>query len=306
MKVSTSYFYDRSTLGITEAQGRLATVQAKLASGKQLVAPSEDPDRALAIERVNGAIASQEALRERLDTVRARIDAQETALGSASSILARIKELALRGVDDTLSPSNRDAIALEIELLREQMVTLANSRDDGGSYLFGGSAVGAPPFVDAGDAVGYQGDQTPGWLVNGSQQLLEFNRAGTAAFGRVVRTTDGVAQGVAFFDVLDQLAAAVRGSDRSGMQRGLGELDELNRASTIALVEIGASGAALDNQVSLVEESVLRLKTARSGLEDLDYAEAIAQMNKEMTSLQAAITSFGKIAQLNLFNLVDI
>jgi len=306
MKVSTSYFYDRSTLGITEAQGRLATVQAKLASGKQLVAPSEDPDRALAIDRVNSAIASQEALRERLDTVRARIDAQETALGSATSILIRIKELALRGVDDTLSPSNREAVALEIELLREQMVTLANSRDDGGSYLFGGSAVGAPPFVDAGDAVGYQGDQTPGWLVNGSQQLLEFNRAGTAAFGRVVRTTDGVAQGVAFFDVLDQLAAAVRGSDRSGMQRGLGELDELNRASTIALVEIGASGAALDNQVSLVEESVLRLKTARSGLEDLDYAEAIAQMNKEMTSLQAAITSFGKIAQLNLFNLVDI
>lgn len=306
MKVSTSYFYDRSTLGITEAQGRLATVQAKLASGKQLVAPSEDPDKALAIERVNGAIASQEALRERLDTVRARIDAQETALGSASSILVRIKELALRGVDDTLSPSNREAIALEIELLREQMVTLANSRDDGGAYLFGGSAVGAPPFKADGDAVSYQGDQTPGWLVNGSQQLLEFNRSGTAAFSRVVRTTEGVAQGVPFFDVLDQLAAAVRGSDRSGMQRGLGELDELNRANTIALVEIGASGAALDNQVSLVEESVLRLKTARSGLEDLDYAEAIAQMNKEMTSLQAAITSFGKIAQLNLFNLVDI
>ena len=306
MKVSTSYFYDRSTLGITEAQGRLATVQAKLASGKQLVAPSEDPDRALAIERVNGAIASQEALRERLDTVRARIDAQETALGSASSILARIKELALRGVDDTLSPSNRDAIALEIELLREQMVTLANSRDDGGAYLFGGSAVGAPPFQGEGDAVSYQGDQTPGWLVNGSQQLLEFNRAGTAAFSRVVRTTEGVAQGVPFFDVLDQLAAAVRGSDRSGMQRGLGELDQLARANTIALVEIGASGAALDNQVSLVEERVLRLKTARSGLEDLDYAQAIAAMNKEMTSLQAAITSFGKIAQLNLFNLVDI
>jgi len=306
MKVSTSYFYDRSTLGITEAQGRLATVQAKLASGKQLVAPSEDPDRALAIDRVNSAIASQEALRERLDTVRARIDAQETALGSATSILIRIKELALRGVDDTLSPSNREAVALEIELLREQMVTLANSRDDGGSYLFGGSAVGAPPFVDAGDAVGYQGDQTPGWLVNGSQQLLEFNRAGTAAFSRVVRTTEGVAQGVPFFDVLDQLAAAVRGSDRSGMQRGLGELDQLARANTIALVEIGASGAALDNQVSLVDESVLRLKTARSGLEDLDYAQAIAAMNKEMTSLQAAITSFGKIAQLNLFNLVDI
>jgi len=306
MKVSTSYFYDRSTTGITEAQGRLATVQAKLASGKQLVAPSEDPDKALAIDRINTSIAGQEALRERLDTVRARIDAQETALGSASTMLIRIKELALRGVDDTLSPSNREAIALEIELLREQMVTVANSRDDGGAYLFAGSAVGAPPYQDGGDAVAYQGDQTAGWLVNGSQQVLQFNRAGTAAFARVIRTTEGVAEGVPFFDVLDQLAAAVRASDRTAMQRGLGEVDEIARVNTLALVEIGASGAALDNQVSMVDESVLRLKSARSGLEDLDYAEAVAQMNKEMTALQAAITSFGKIAQLNLFNLVDI
>ncbi len=39
-----------------------------------------------------------------------------------------------------------------------------------------------------------------------------------------------------------------------------------------------------------------------SNVEDLDYAEAITQMNKEMLALEAAQSSFAKIAQLNIFN----
>jgi flagellar hook-associated protein 3 FlgL len=60
----------------------------------------------------------------------------------------------------------------------------------------------------------------------------------------------------------------------------------------------------LDAQQVVLEETNLRLKTTLSSVEDLDFAEAITQMNKQMLSLEAAQSSFSQISQLNLFNYI--
>ena len=73
MKISTAYFYDRATRNIGDAQLRLSTTQAKLASGKQLAAPSEAPDQALGVERLRAAAAHQDALSGQLQSVQARL-----------------------------------------------------------------------------------------------------------------------------------------------------------------------------------------------------------------------------------------
>jgi flagellar hook-associated protein 3 FlgL len=152
----------------------------------------------------------------------------------------------------------------------------------------------------------YQGDQTISWFTEGAQNIVEFNRSGTHVFTRVLRGAGDEAQGVAFFDAIDQLIVAVRNSDKAGMQRGLRETDALIDANALALVKVGADGKALDNQRDMIDESLVRLKSLRSEIEDLDYAEAVTQMNQEMLALQAAMTSFGRISQLNLFSVVDL
>jgi len=48
----------------------------------------------------------------------------------------------------------------------------------------------------------------------------------------------------------------------------------------------------------------LSLKSTLSSIQDLDYADAIGQMNKQMLALEAAQSSFGKISKLNLFNYI--
>ena len=60
----------------------------------------------------------------------------------------------------------------------------------------------------------------------------------------------------------------------------------------------------LDSQEVVLDETNLRLKMTLSNVEDLDYAEAITQMNKEMLALEAAQSSFGKISQLSLFDYI--
>jgi flagellar hook-associated protein 3 FlgL len=49
---------------------------------------------------------------------------------------------------------------------------------------------------------------------------------------------------------------------------------------------------------------LLRLKSLESDLQDVDYAEAVTRMQKEMMSLQAAQSSFAQLAKLSLFNYI--
>ena len=89
------------------------------------------------------------------------------------------------------------------------------------------------------------------------------------------------------------------------MDRSIGELDNLQIGVSMALAQVGTDMNVLDSQQVVLEETNLRLKSTLSSVEDLDYAEAITQMNKEMLALEAAQSSFAKISQLNLFNYIN-
>ena len=60
----------------------------------------------------------------------------------------------------------------------------------------------------------------------------------------------------------------------------------------------------VEQQTSVAEDTTLSLKTTLSNIEDLDYASAITQMQKQMLALEAAQSSFAKISQLSLFNYI--
>jgi len=84
----------------------------------------------------------------------------------------------------------------------------------------------------------------------------------------------------------------------------LGELDVMLQGLTSAQATIGSGLKGIDQQQSVIEDTVLNIKTTLSSVEDLDYASAITKMNQQMLSLEAAQSSFAKISQLNLFNYI--
>ena len=111
---------------------------------------------------------------------------------------------------------------------------------------------------------------------------------------------------MAFFDVIDDAIEAIQQGDGDNLQRGIREMDTLLRGNELALVQTGADQKTIENQTLQIEDNLLRLRTLQSDLEDLDYADAISRMNQEMNALQAAMSSFGKVSQLTLFNVIDV
>jgi len=82
-------------------------------------------------------------------------------------------------------------------------------------------------------------------------------------------------------------------------------LDNLDRnlGSVIDIrSRVGARLNSIDDQTNLNEASLLQVRETLSGIQDLDYADAISKLEQQTTSLQAAQQSFLRIQSLSLFN----
>jgi flagellar hook-associated protein 3 FlgL len=194
-----------------------------------------------------------------------------------------------------------------VSSLKDQVLSLANTQDTNGNYLFSGSRVGSPAFgKNAQGQVVYQGDESRMKVAVGDNRRMNLNMPGSDAFVKVIRTdTNGNKTGVGFFQAIDDLANAVKNSDHNNIQRGIAEIDTLQQGVSDATAQIGTDMNVVDMQNSVLDEITLRLKTTKSDAEDLDYTSAITKMNKDQLALEAAQSSFAKISQLSLFKYMN-
>lgn len=303
MKISTSFLFDRATERMSTIQNKLATTQGQLAVSKQILSPSDAPDQAAAIQRLKGEVERQDSHVRTLDVAMRRYGAEETALKSSNDLIIRLKELGIQAATDTLGLDDRKAISVEMKSLRDQLLSLGNSRDDSGNYLFSGTRVNTPSFAE--DSVGnvvYQGDQTQTRIPAGVERTVQFTRAGTDVYSRVVRS-DG--ESVGFFAAVDQMILAVESSQTDGIQQGVSDLTQIHNNLTLSLAQTGSDQTVVQSQLDVMAETTLRLKSTLSEIEDLDYASAVTRMNKEVMALEAAMGSFAKISGLSLFNFIQ-
>src|SRR5690606_23509785 len=82
----------------------------------------------------------------------------------------------------------------------------------------------------------------------------------------------------------------------------LEELDGQNSNILSVRAGVGARLAAVDQQVSINESSSLEIEQARSNIVNLDYAQAISEMQMKLAGLQASQQSFVKLQGMKLFD----
>ena len=306
MKISTHLLFDRGSSQMSNVQSQLTQSQAQLAQGKQIINASDAPNQAATIQRLKSILNKQDSYQSSLDTIKARLQGEDSTLQNVSDLLVRAKEVAVQGANDTLNAGDRKALATEMQALRDQMLSLANTKDSNGNYLFAGSRVKQPAFVETvNGSPEYRGDQTRMNVRVGDQRSIPINRTGTDAFVPVARMdADGKTSGIGFFQVMDNLITGLNTSKGPDIRRGVGELDDLMQGLSMARANIGTNLNVVDQQSSVIEDTTLNLKTTLSSIEDLDYASAITKMNQQMMSLEAAQASFAKVSQLNLFNYI--
>ncbi len=186
MRVSTAQIYATGVAGIARNEEALLRTQQRIAAGKRVMTPSDDPvasTQALALDQASS----------RLDQYVANIGTAKDALGLDEGVLAQIAD-ALQSVRTTainagnaaLRDSDRASLARDVQAQLDQLVSLANSKDGNGNYLYSGFAVDTQPFAaDASGNVVYQGDQGVRELDVAPGRTMAVAENGAALFERI-------------------------------------------------------------------------------------------------------------------------
>lgn len=291
-RLSTLQFNQTGVSTILEAQAQVSRLQEQIGTGRRVMTPSDDPSASVRLVELNTELSKIESHQKNISTLTSALSFEEVALDSANDVLLRVRELTIQGQTGTLAQSDRDAIANEIDGLREQLLSIANMQNAEGDYIFAGTASNEPAY-DA-NAV-FQGDAIVRQVNIGEGVRVASGHSGAEVF-------EGVNGARNAFDVLADLSQALRNDNQAVVSERFIDVDAATEQLSSVRTSIGVRMNWIDDQASLNDSFNLDLKRTISDIQDLDIAEAIGRLQLQMVSLQAAQQTFVKTQNLSLFN----
>ena len=159
MRISTFWMQQSAVNAMLDQQAQVAHTQLEVSTGRRILTPSDDPAGASRALNLTHADAANTQYQRNIDSANSRLGNEDQTLSSVSSLLDRVRTLALEGQNGTLDAGDRKNIATEIRQRLSQLVALANTKDANGEYIFAGNATKTQPFVQSGGGVTYAGDQ---------------------------------------------------------------------------------------------------------------------------------------------------
>jgi flagellar hook-associated protein 3 FlgL len=217
----------------------------------------------------------------------------EASLSAGEDLISRAREIAVQGANSVLGPDDRAILATEIEAIQDQLLKLANTKSAMGDYIFSGHAIADPAFTEVDGVVQYAGDEGQRSLNIASGVTVSVRFHGSDVFGE---GDTGV------FSVLQDLAVGLREGEDEVISSSITEIDSSQQLMLNRISELGSRMGLVEDQQLLNEAFNVQLKEGLSGLEDIDYAKAISEMNLQMVALQAAQQTYAQTKDLNLFN----
>lgn len=157
MRISTANNFNASIDELIQRQSNLASTQQQMTSGKRVNRASDDPAAAAQAERATAAEARSTASQRAVNASQTAMTLTESALGSAGDLLQTVREGMVSAGNASFSDSDRKSLADQLTQLRNQLLSVANTTDGAGTYLFGGQGANQAPFVDAAGGVQYYG-----------------------------------------------------------------------------------------------------------------------------------------------------
>lgn len=144
-RITQGMLYSRALIDVQSGLSRYAQLQQEVATGRRINRPSDDPAAALRILPLRRDLRDLSQLSDNVSLARETLNTGTASLEDASALMQRLRELTTQASNGTMSESDRQSIAAEVDQLLNQLVGIGNSRR-GDRFLFGGTANGDAPF----------------------------------------------------------------------------------------------------------------------------------------------------------------
>jgi len=208
MKVSTKLFNEQQIRQFSSLNADIQKLQDKISSGKNIVVASDDPVGSVELSGYKTVKQQIDQYIRNVNSSRTRLSLVDTNLQNLSTIMIRANELLIQASSDVLGRSDREAIALEIDEMKEELMSLANQQDSNGSFIFGGFKTKTEPFQkDIDGKIKYMGDSGITSLSISETMIVETSVDGENLFQKI-KMSSGLA--VSMFTMLENISNSVR------------------------------------------------------------------------------------------------
>ena len=175
---------------MTTLESNLSQTQNQIATNLSFTTPSQNPVAAGAVNQYTQALTQSQQYDTNANSAQGRLSIEDNALSQVQSALQSLRDLALQANSGTQSDQNRAAIATQATQIQSSLVSLANTQDGNGEYIFGGFATQTQPFALSATGAAYSGDQGQRQVQIAAGQTIPVGDNGAAVFGNI-RTGNG-------------------------------------------------------------------------------------------------------------------
>ncbi len=305
MRISTMQIYNGGTAGIQNLQSDLYSAQNQVSTRRRIVTPKDDPIGAAQALMVTQAGAVNELYLKNQGAADSKLSALDSTLQGINEELVNIYEKSVAAGNGAYSDSDRKEIAAELAERLDSLVSLANTQDGNGRYVFAGFQSTTTPF--SGSPVTYAGDDGQQKLQVTASQFVTTNLSGNDVFVNVV-DANGVSTGQSMFQsVQDMITFLNTPGGSAGSPAYTTALKNISASIDNVLrnqATVGARQSSLESMTNTAEDRKVQYAQQLSAIEDLDYAKAITEISQKKLQLEATQATFAKTAQLSLFSYI--
>lgn len=320
---------------LTKSNERMASQRAFMKGYENV----SDAGRALKIRRM---ISDNQRYSETIRESEGRASAAEDSLRTVNSLLTRVTDRAVQGLNGTMSQSDRDKIGIELEKVQEEIMQLMNTNFSG-KHIFAaaGNADGSPPFTkDAAGNLLFNGTVVdnvekdpatgrPSIMNGGVLQEIPFNEKNFVdiGFGFAIGADGRVDPDSGFQDsfsgiesfgygrnaegvplnahsLVGKMVNDLRTSNISELGKDLNAVSESMDFLLTTITEIGSRGVMLQDTQAILDTEFENLAATQGSLEGIDLSrEAIMNKDYEM-SWMVTLQLGSKILPQTIFDFI--
>lgn len=185
MRISTSSIYNANVRLLNQQQAQLLHTQQQIATQRRILTPADDPIASARALEISQADASNSQYAINRNTVQHSVSLAESILQSVTNVLLDVRTIAVNAGNGSLNISDKQMLATDLSGRLEELLSLSNSTDGIGNFLFSGFQGKTQPFVNSSAGVQYQADDGQRLIQVSSSRQLAASDSGADIFMRV-------------------------------------------------------------------------------------------------------------------------
>ncbi len=298
-RVTQGLMVQRSLSNLNQQLRRISVLQERLATGRRVNRPSDDPIDARRAMNLRMIISKNEQFQANISDSGPQLEESASTLMNVVDIILRTLELTTQGANETVGQAQLDAIALEVDELLEAAVVAANHRTNNRSIF-----AGTQTLADAYDVTRVAG-QITAVTYAGNGQDIEINISEGVRTDINVTGADAFQSSVDIFATLIGIRDDLLAGDQASLRNvRLGELEAGREQTLTAVAQIGAVQNRLDRVLNGLQDFNIGFQELLSDKIDADFAETVLGLNVAETALNAALSATARVLQPSLLDFI--